>query len=522
MGNLIRVDTPNGIVGDSVEGEGYHYEYDHMDRLISIKNPLGSVQRSIRDSEGNIVKEVNPNFYDAGSKNGKGIEFIYDKDNRKIKTIFPDGGIERLFYDANGNVIKHISPEYYNEETDDGLGYSYTYDSLNRLKEVINEDGRIEKTFEYDLNGNIIKETDIEGFSTLYKYDLGGNLIEKKTPAEYESKGVKEGKSNSSLEEKSKYFDGLKYNVVYYEYDNNGNKLLKKHGLDLISADDVCLRCNEIRFRYDSENRLIEVSDKYGAKAKYRYDCLNHKTFESFKINDDTTKAVHYIYDKVGNLIERKEEINGRFISKKDEGRNVWSITKYEYDKNGNVTKIISPNGFERGRVYDEVDRVVEDHEIDETNGIFRSKVYEYDKADNIIALREFSGEDAKAINKKYLEEYDYDIKFFDRYNKKKENEKLFKENNFDFDKKKSFKLRYVLVPSICLFLIFPLCLMLVPLLAMVRINNTPKIIKKTYSINEIKKIESESFKSLNKDSRFKNHDSISDFKNIKESFFGD
>ena len=94
--------------------------------------------------------------------------------------------------------------------------------------------------------------------------------------------------------------------------------------------------------------------------------------------------------------------------------------------------------------------------------------------------------------------------------------------SHFDFDKKKSFKLRYVLVPSICLFLIFPLCLMLVPLLAMVRVNNTPKIIKKTYSINEIKKIESESFKSLNKDSRFKNHDSISNFKNIKESFFGD
>ena len=71
--------------------------------------------------------------------------------------------------------------------------------------------------------------------------------------------------------------------------------------------------------------------------------------------------------------------------------------------------------------------------------------------------------------------------------------------SHFTFEKKKSFKLRYVLVPSICLFLIFPLCLMLVPLLAMVRINDTPKIIKKTYSINEIKKIESESFKSLNK-----------------------
>ena len=61
--------------------------------------------------------------------------------------------------------------------------------------------------------------------------------------------------------------------------------------------------------KYDSENRLIEVSDKYGAKAKYRYDCLNHKTFESFKINDDTTKAVHYIYDNVGILLREKKKL---------------------------------------------------------------------------------------------------------------------------------------------------------------------------------------------------------------------
>ena len=165
MGNLIRVDTPNEIVKDTAEGEGYHYEYDHMDRLISIKNPLGYVQRSIRDSEGNIIKEVNPNYYDASAKDGKGIEFVYDKDNRKIKTIYPDGGVERIFYDANGNIIRHISLEYYNEAIDDGLGYSYTYDSLNRLKEVINEEGIIEKTFKYDLHGNVIKET---GLSTLF------------------------------------------------------------------------------------------------------------------------------------------------------------------------------------------------------------------------------------------------------------------------------------------------------------------------------------------------------------------
>ena len=60
--------------------------------------------------------------------------------------------------------------------------------------------------------------------------------------------------------------------------------------------------------------------------------------------------------------------------------------------------------------------------------------------------------------------------------------------SHFDFDKKKSFKLRYVLVPSIFLFLIFPLCLMLVPLLAMVRITIL-KSSKRHIQLTRLKKL---------------------------------
>ncbi|OFS25005.1 DUF6531 domain-containing protein, partial [Clostridium sp. HMSC19A10] len=424
MGNLMSFYPPNAVINYEHIGEGYHYEYDHMDRLIYIKNPLGNIEKKIRDSEGNIIKEVNPNYYDLRTKDGVGIEYVYDKDNRKIKTIYPDGGIERFFYDPSGNVIRHISPEYYSLESDDGLGYSYTYDEANHLKSIINEEGITEKTFEYDLHGNIIKETDADGHISLYKYDLVGNITEKKTPAEKDDNG------------------NILYNVVYYEYDRNGNKILEKHGIDLIAENDVCLRCHEINFTYDSENRIMEVSDKYGSKARYRYDCLNHKTYESFKINDDTTKVIHYKYDKVGNLVEKKEEINGRFVAPEKVGKNAWAITKYEYDRNGNITKIITPKGYEIGRVYDEGDRIVEEHESDLDNGIRRSRVYEYDKADNIIGISEYSGSDAEAITKKFRMYYNYDETFFDRYMKSKENDKFLEEKNFEFDKKKK-KYRY-------------------------------------------------------------------------------
>ncbi|SDP16473.1 RHS repeat-associated core domain-containing protein [Clostridium gasigenes] len=386
MGNLVSLYTPNS----GVKGEGYKYKYDHMDRLISIKNPLGIVEKSIRDSEGNIIKEINPNYYNDDSKDGLGVEYVYDKDNRKIKTIYPDGGIERFFYDSNGNVIRHISPEYYNVETDNGLGYSYVYDAMNRLSSIINEEGIAEKTFEYDLHGNMIKEIDGEGNSSLFKYDLFGNLIEKRVPAE-EVDLAEENKPTNKIK-----VEKVKYNVTCYSYDKNSNKTLEKHGTELVEEDEVCNYYHEIYFEYDKENRLIEVKDKYGAKSLYKYDCLNNKIYESFKINGTTNKIIHYNYDKVGNLIEKKEEINGKFVAPETKGKNVWAITSYEYDKNGNITKIITPKGYKIERVYDEIDRVIEQYEKDEANGIFRSNIYKYDKANNVVSLNEYSGTEAK------------------------------------------------------------------------------------------------------------------------------
>ena len=365
MGNLINFYPPNS------GNNGYSYSYDYMDRLIKIKNPLNEVKRIIRDSQGNIIKEVNPNYYDYETDNGIGTSYVYDKNNRKIKVIYASGGIERFFYDNNGNVIKHISPEYYNEETDDGLGYSYTYDSMNNLISIANEKGEVERKFTYDLHGNIIKETDISGNVTMYSYDLVGNIIEKRVPVDCD--------------------EGIRYSVTSYMYDTNNNKICERQGISLVEANDICNHYNEIRFSYDEENRLKTVEDKYGSKVVYKYDCLNQKIYESNRINDKTTKVIRYNYDSVGNLKEKKEEIRGEFISPDKKINSIWSITEYEYDGNGNVTKIITPNGYEIRRKYDEADKLIEEVQEDKQNGILRRFKYTYDKNENILAIEDSS-----------------------------------------------------------------------------------------------------------------------------------
>ncbi|WP_252230960.1 hypothetical protein [Clostridium sp. ZBS15] len=105
----------------------------------------------------------------------------------------------------------------------------------------INEETEItEKTFEYDIHGNIIKEIDNDKNATLFKYDLSNNLIEKKVPVEIVNSDSNESSDNKNSESK------IKYQVTSYCYDKNGNKILKKQGIDAIFEDEICNNYNEI------------------------------------------------------------------------------------------------------------------------------------------------------------------------------------------------------------------------------------------------------------------------------------
>ncbi|MBQ1688063.1 MAG: hypothetical protein II073_02145 [Lachnospiraceae bacterium] len=59
--------------------------------------------------------------------------------------------------------------------------------------------------------------------------------------------------------------------------------------------------------------------------------------------------------------------------------------TTYAYDKNGNVTKIVTPEGYEITREYDLLDRKTKETHVDKTSGIERTTEYRYDKAGNLV-----------------------------------------------------------------------------------------------------------------------------------------
>ena len=82
------------------------------------------------------------------------------------------------------------------------------------------------------------------------------------------------------------------------------------------------------------------------------------------------------------------------------------AVTSYGYDANGNRTSIITPEGSHISRSYDDRDRLITERVEDKKNDIDRLTSITYDKAGNIISVKQ-SGRDGQAREIAY----DYDLK---------------------------------------------------------------------------------------------------------------
>ena len=367
MGRLLAMYMPKAW---KTRKDEYVYKYDFLDRLIDTIRPDGSHQRQIRDGEGNILKNVHPNAYDALTDDGEGIRYEYDSDGNNIRIHYPDGGCERIFYDAEGKRIKHVLPEYYDSILDDGIGTSYEYDSAGRLAKIILPDGTVEAEYGYDLIGNILTKTDALGHTSYYAYDLCGNLTRSLIPTKEEQ-------------------DEDLYQKVTFSYDGNGNKVKEHRFSGYWDKDGNLLREDGtglcLTYRYDCRNRLVQVEDGLGAVIKYRYDVRGNRIYEEKAINPEVRQIIHFVHDKAGRLIERREELDSGLEPVSGEYKT--AVTTHGYDGNGNRIFTQTPEGYRITREYDTLDRLISERVEDRLNGIDRTVRVNYDKAGNITKL---------------------------------------------------------------------------------------------------------------------------------------
>lgn len=333
--------------------------YGHLikEELYDCNNVLCSTQEWSYDAHGNVIREVTANnliiqreydandnlIHESGPNPNYQQHFTYDFSNRLVRVdeFHQDGQLCKNFsYDLCGNQIASVDvfgnrTDFEYDEfrrlkakicapvaNDEGVLYRpttrYQYDELSHLTGVTDPEGNTthfentlygkpyhirypdgtEERFEYDLEGNLVKEIAKNGLTTLYTLDVQARVTLKQvfsadgdflydTKAEYNTFHLLSETDPAGT-------------VTIYTYDLFGRKA------SMAKADILT------RYEYDSLGRLA-------------------KTIVSSLSNPTEGSAKTVAYDVLGRVVEEKvETLEGK----------VTSSLKYAYDYDGNRTLI--------------------------------------------------------------------------------------------------------------------------------------------------------------------------------------
>jgi len=370
-------------------GRQLSFEYDENKMLTGVLDAAGYLRQYKYDSENRLSENIN----------AEGIAFVkneFDKSGRTKKQIFPDGGT--MSYEYDGEMNKTI----FTQQNDQQIRY-YFDDKHRNIKTCYN-DGYEQKAF--NDKGQVIHYADKNRNLYSYDYDVQGNMIKETNPMEYEQRFfyTDKGKLKKLIQ-----YDGSQIVFRYNEkeqlteaVDPMGYKTELRYEKRNLPNKVIMPDKSEVSFKYDERMNITEITDSFGAKTVFKYNELN-RIVETVSPNKNITC---YLYDDQGNITEvvnaagdkqaYEYNRNGRVIKETDcigavteteynplgkpscvtdpEGNK----TKYEYDKMWNICKETLPNGCKTEFEYNKLNKLSKI-----TNGLGASIEYEYDPNGN-------------------------------------------------------------------------------------------------------------------------------------------
>ena len=280
-----------GILWESIESDPFDssttntvghtatQQYDLIDRLEIVTDPLGRVTKTVYDDVGQVVEVrrgvgtaleqayVTNTWSDNGTlksvkdANANITTYQYDTHNRLILTTLPDGStVQQNNLDQRG-----LPDEIINRE---GQSTSFEYDNLGRLTFKDAPAPEADVTYQYDLAGKPTLISDTHGNSASYQYDAAGRQTEL---TDHNSR------------------------TVSYDYDQAS----KLKTITYPGSDNF-----QLSYQYDTLSRLSHIregSETGNILAQYHYNSLNQRS--SQEINGNVA-AIHYQQDKAGRLTD--------------------------------------------------------------------------------------------------------------------------------------------------------------------------------------------------------------------------
>lgn len=376
-GNAINFTYTDTLLTSLVNtaGQSITFTYNTNGKLASIVDAVAAPSRTYTytyDAAGNLKEVTDPlngkNKY-SYLTNGP-MKTLSDKNNNVVDIIYYANYSTREIIGCNKRISfsydtlskKTIATDHL--KSGNNQITTYTYQKLENIGWVTSMSGNCcgyNLLYEYDDQGNKIKETDANGNVYRYSYDTKGNMLTVTDPLNQVSTYTYAGSFNNISS-----FTDPKGNVYTLTYDAKGNltQLTAPGNLvytatyntngDIIGSTDP--KGNSYTYNYDvygnptnvtapngysavlsynARGNLLAFTDARGNTHTAEFDILDRLK----KITDPINKDIRMNYDAEGNTIS--------VINKNNE------TTLFNYDASNRVVKINDPIGNQTEMTYD-------------------------------------------------------------------------------------------------------------------------------------------------------------------------
>jgi YD repeat-containing protein len=429
-GNLTTMVEASGLADQRTTA----YAYDALNRLIQTQDSdsLSIVSTSdfvtttsvlltttIKyDGRGNVIEQ--------DDATGARTLFYYDALNRKIAQINAIGTLTDYTYDTDGNMTKVMVyatpvtlPTTPGGTPPSGSGDAretdYAYDLGNRLKTTttvaslrtgdlstkFSTVGNLTTTDTYDVNGNVIEQTDGRGNNIFTYYDKMGRKIAQVDQDGYITAWVLDDNGNVTSETRfatrltstpttstipTVASDAVNDRVTNFTYDKDGRRLTETrtgvvaYTINGTSGAATTASTNSVvTYTYNALGEVLTKAEATGDTTTYTYDTFGRQitaTGPSFTDFSGTSVqgAVTEAYDGLNNLVRTVQ--------------NSTRVTSYVYDKGGRLTSMTDADGFVRYYEYDADGRTVVTkytRHDSANNPIYEAQVTAYNAVGNTV-----------------------------------------------------------------------------------------------------------------------------------------
>ncbi len=254
----------------------------------------------------------------------------YDLHGNPQRTVSPNGVVQTSVFDAMGRLTSSTLAGVPGcDTTDDPLCATAITSSRT-----------------YNGAGPLLSQTQPGGGVTTYEYDDRARVA-----------AVNRGPAATDLRER-----------IETSYDPlTGKRALEKR---FRRASGSWVETTRESFHYDLFGRVDEVTHADNTKAGYAYDAAAR--ISSLRDENHATPNTLYEYDPAGRL----NEVTSTLAATPG-----GVVTRYAYDRRGNLTQVTDPNGNVTAYVYDDFGQLLR-----QTSPVTGVTTYEYDAGGNLLA----------------------------------------------------------------------------------------------------------------------------------------